>query len=843
RMVQTVDHLPEHIGTVQFFMFLTAVLCTLPATLGMGVMFPLCVRVWSSGTGQTVGRDIGTLYAGNTLGSIVGAWLPGFVLMPTIGMEKTLHLSVALNLLVALALLIASATDEEEEKQAAGAKPDDKRKPTDGSWSLSRVLSVQAGTVYVLAPLIPAIAAALYYGTTRPSWGLNWDLSKMTLGVFRVSLASDVLDPERWGAPDLVYYHDGLSTTVTVERWGRHYALKNNGKVDASNGDDMPTQIMVAGFPISLHPSGGRNADIAVIGFGSGVTLGAALQFPVRKVDVIELEPSIMEASQFFRDVNHLTYGLSGYPYVNTPRLNVIADDGRNFLASTRNTYDIIISEPSNPWITGVSDLFTTDHFNIAKRRLRQGGIFAQWVQLYEMSPENIKTIYRTFASSFRYVVVFAAEDYSSDTVLLGSDSPIELDLARVRRAMQPPAVRQIMEAASVFTPHDVFARVLLTSRQEVMRYSTYVARRERSGPWEEIYTENGSEECEAQDCIRWGATLNTDDNAHIEFAAPRDLIGFQRYEGYLVQIYSPDWPYGRLDGVLRGVGTGDDAAREYAELAMSLIAHGRKLEAARFVERSSREGRARETAVALEVLRLLLTTENEPAARIEPPVPGPHLEAEMANQLLAGFERVQRSVDAGAWAQALSAMEEIPAPLRLNSGAGMRFLYGYLLYKAAAGDTSAIRAAIDQLEELLRVDEAYVRDHPEVYYFLARAHDAEANSDQALRYMRRFVEARLTRVEQTSSSPDVASLPEPSLEEAPITDAAGESDKERHRTRESESMELPDAAPAPEPTAANPPAGADAGAATPPRDDGAASPSRDAGAARPSRPDARATP
>ncbi len=74
----------------------------------------------------------------------------------------------------------------------------------------------------------------------------------MTLGVFRVSLAADACS-DNWGEPDLVYYHDGLSTTVSVERWGRHYALKNNGKVDASNGDDMPTQIMVAAYPLMMH--------------------------------------------------------------------------------------------------------------------------------------------------------------------------------------------------------------------------------------------------------------------------------------------------------------------------------------------------------------------------------------------------------------------------------------------------------------------------------------------------------------------------------------------------------------------------------------------------------------
>ena len=112
-----------------------------------------------------------------------------------------------------------------------------------------------------------------------------------------------------------------------------------------------------------MHPRGPTDLDVAVIGFGSGLTVGTSLSFPVRTVDVIELERSIPEAARFFEDVNHLTYELDHFPFVQMDRLTVINDDGRNYLASTDRMYDIIISEPSNPWITGVSDLFTVDHF------------------------------------------------------------------------------------------------------------------------------------------------------------------------------------------------------------------------------------------------------------------------------------------------------------------------------------------------------------------------------------------------------------------------------------------------------------------------------------------------
>ncbi len=764
------EHLADNVGLVRFFMFLTAGLCTLPATFGMGAMFPLTLRIWSSG-GRSVGADVAVVYTSNTIGSILGAWLPGFVLFALIGAESTLHLGVALNLVLALMMLLATAADVPETSAKAAAAGDagaDDAAPATATGTGAKkgrdLPAWQAGVVYVLAPLIPALLALGWLVTANPSsrWSIRWDQSKMTLGVFRVSLAADVLDPERWGQPDIVYFRDGLSTTVTVERWGRHLAMKNNGKVDASNGDDMPTQIMVGAYPLLMHAKGPRDLDVAVIGFGSGVTVGSALRFPVKSVDVVELERSIPEASKWFADVNHLEYPLSEFPYVQMDRLRVVNDDGRNYLASTARRYDVIMSEPSNPWITGVSDLFTTDHFRIAKRALKPDGIYCQWVQLYELSPENIKTIYRTFASQFRYVVVFAAENLSSDTVVLGSDSPLPLDLTRVRRAYDLPGAAAMLEEARISSPYDIFSRVILASRDEVMRYTRIRQQREGAAWVSDVMTSNGPDEvCAEPDCRLVPAVLNTDDNARIEFAAPDDLIGFQRYEGYLGNIYSEQWPYGHLVDAVRGFGRGDQAARHYAEQAMSLVMSGRKAEAALFIDRSQRAGRVRETAVALETLALLMSDEREPRVQIEPPVPGPQMDRRTAERLTTGFDAVKSSVDRSAWAAALAAMEEIPAPLRLHSGPGMRFLYGYLLYKGAAGVAAQHRAAIDVLEELVREDEDYVAAHPEIYYFLARAHDGELNYAQGLRNMRLFVEARVVPSVAPAAAPTTPASPE----------------------------------------------------------------------------------
>lgn len=728
-MLQTLNgQFADHVGEVRFFMFLIAGLCTLPATIGMGAMFPLTLRIWTSG-GDSVGEDVGDVYAANTVGSILGAWLPGFVLISLVGIEKTILIGMWVYLGAALVLLIVSASESDD--------PDEAPPP---SWYVL--------TVYILAPLIPALCAGLYYVSWRSEGSLRWSRGQITLGVFRVSLADDACS-EDWGEPDIVYYQDGVSTTVSVERWGRHFALKNNGKVDASNGDDMPTQIMVAAYPLLMHEEGPEDLDVAVVGFGSGVSVGTSLRFPVKSVDVIELERSIPDASKFFADVNGLEYNLPEFPFIEMDRLTVINDDGRNYLASTDKQYDVIISEPSNPWITGVSDLFTTDHWRITKQRLRPGGIYCQWVQLYELSPENIKTIYRTFASQFEHVVVFAAEDLSSDTVILGSDSPLPLDLERIQEAYNLPGVATELGRAYVHSPFDIFSRVLMASKEEVLHYAQ-IEYRLRGGEWISFPDSSNPPDrgCTMPNCRREPAILNTDDNAHIEFAAPRDLIGFQRFEGYLANIYASDWPYGQLTENVTGFGEGEEGARNLAEMAMSLMAHGNKPQAATFITRSQDMGGTRETAIAAEILTRFMSPEGEPSLHIEEPVPGPQLAAQQTRELTEGFAAVRQAVDQNNYPAALAAMETIPTPLRLHSGPSLRLLYAYLLYKTAGTYESRYRDCIDAFEDLVRGETEYVTHHPEVFYFLGRAHDAGLNFDKAVRNMRVYVEARLRAIE-----------------------------------------------------------------------------------------------
>ena len=294
------DVLADHVDHVLVLMFAMVSLCVLPSALGMGAMFPLTLRAVTDG-GAHVGREVGQVYTRNTIGSIAGAWLPGFVLMPALGMQRTLHIGIALGAVVALVLCARVPAVELVSRRARQA----------------RALFV-VGAVAVLAVLG---ASTFVPGVQR---ALAWDLTRMTLGVFRIALAKSALDEEAWGEPDIVYYRDGLATTVSVERWGRHMSLKNNGKVEASNGDDMATQINVAALRFVPRSRGAR-PDVA-----SSASVGrngrAALAVPGRRA-MRWSSSGRGRGLELYASVNHLRYPFQDSP-MPTTRLRTATTTG-----------------------------------------------------------------------------------------------------------------------------------------------------------------------------------------------------------------------------------------------------------------------------------------------------------------------------------------------------------------------------------------------------------------------------------------------------------------------------------------------------------------------------------
>jgi spermidine synthase len=298
---------------------------------------------------------------------------------------------------------------------------------------------------------------------------------------FAAQKSVTLADAMRQG-PRLLFFKEGLHAAVSVKRAIEgELMLGINGKTDATAHGDAPTQLMVGHLPLLLHP-GAR--DVLVIGLGSGMTLGAVERYPVRAIDVVEVEPAVVEASRFFQEFTHDALA--------DARVRLTLADGRNYLALTDQSYDVLISEPSNPWISGMANLFTREYFASARRHLRPGGIMCQWVQTYAMAPADVKTIVATFVAVFPDASVWEA-DLGKDYVLIGSAGATPPDRDRVARAL---AESRLQDDAVTMDMRDVGAflsKLVLTA--------------------------------DAVPAFTAGAPLNTDDNARVEYSAPRALL------------------------------------------------------------------------------------------------------------------------------------------------------------------------------------------------------------------------------------------------------------------------------------------------------------------------------
>ncbi len=564
-----------------------SLLVALPATLVLGTIFPLVLACLSAGSEP--GPLVGRAYALNTVGGIVGSFAGGFVLLPMLGVERGLA-----GCGLGLALI--------------------------GVWVMKDRLRPAS---LELSALVVAVAIVLF----RP----QWDIERWTAGMFRFHLAKEAYADGWVPSLDLLYHRDGVATTVTVGR-SRHRTdglgvlLKVNGKVDASDVGDMPTQILSGLLPLLVHPTA---KDALVIGYGSGVTPGALLRAPLERLFVAELESAIYEASnRYFKHVNHEPFA--------DPRARLVVDDGRNFLLTRNIDFDVIVSEPSNPWMSGAASLFTLDFFEIAKRRLREDGVFLQWLQLYELSEESIHTLARTFAAAFPHVLVMTPDGRSNDTFLIGSRRPLVFDRETVAAALSDPRVGPELVRAGVEDPDDLLGLF----HADRPRLSALVG----PGP------------------------LNTDDNAWIEFRAPRDLLDYATRDA---QVRFREDAEGRRRALLKS-----GPFRGYSSDPVALLGRGLRL------ARQGRLADARDHAKAAqkddpEAQRLLLALgaavgpDDEPILNPDDVVRGHRAYAEVAVSMIEGRDR-----------EALTLALADGADERWETSPAHRLMLAYLYYR-----------------------------------------------------------------------------------------------------------------------------------------------------------------
>ena len=381
----------------------------------------------------------------NTAGAVAGALLSGFVLVPQIGLHLTIRLVALVVGATALAILVSAGR------------------------SRGRLIGIGLAVIVLAA------------GFALP----QWDRLLLSSGAYKYAAAMRGPSLETaLAAGELLSYREGATGTVAVRQLAGTVSLAIDGKVDASNAGDMLTQRLLAHVPLLLHPAPKR---VAIIGLGSGVTLGSALTHPIDAATVLEISPEVVDASRFFDVENHRALA--------DPRTRLIVGDGRTHLMLGRESYDVIVSEPSNPWMAGIASLFTREFFEGAKARLAPGGVLCQWAHTYDISSDDLRSIVATFLTAFPDGSMWLVGD--ADVLLVGTTGPIDDRVAGIAAAWQRPGVAADLASVGALDPFAVT--------------SLFVAQGAALKGWAD------------------GAMLQTDDRAGLEFSGPRNIFGLSR--------------------------------------------------------------------------------------------------------------------------------------------------------------------------------------------------------------------------------------------------------------------------------------------------------------------------
>lgn len=337
-----------------------ALLVMFPAAFCAGMTLPLITyALLARGHGE---KSIGAVYAANTLGAIVGVFAAAHLGLPLIGLKDTLLAGAAIDVGVGLVLLWLAAARSREFAAAAAA--------------------------------VAAVFALMFSV-------VELDAYKMISGVFRHGTLFTAQETK------ILYYKDGRTASVSLVDFPDGRSIRTNGKSDGGvnmrGGKlvDETTMTLTGALPLAIHPQARR---VAVIGLGTGVTTHTLLgHFGLETVDTIEIEAAMAEAARGFAPRNTAAFA--------DPRSRIYIDDAKTFFSTHNRRYDIIVSEPSNPWVSGVSSLFSVEFYRLVKRYLARDGILVQWLQLYEFDVSLLASVMRALGEVFPDYVIYAADD------------------------------------------------------------------------------------------------------------------------------------------------------------------------------------------------------------------------------------------------------------------------------------------------------------------------------------------------------------------------------------------------------------------------------------------------
>lgn len=436
------------------------------------------------------------LYSASTLGAVVGALSCGLYLIPAFSECYESGLLATLIVIAGLCLLIAALVASQQ-------------------ISIASQKSKTSGIVFLFSAAVIGLVSTMY-----PPHADTFLLSQ-GLGLFPVEGKGEVSRLRRHieesRAESLVlFYREGLNTTVTVEQMANKnlHILKNDGKVEAAiprnpllpaASSDYPTQMLLGILPYVLNTK--DKLDALVIGCGSGATYGAlAKQMKISNLTVVELEKAVFDASQYF---------LGAEKRAERADIHKVVCDARSHLNYASGNYDLIVSQPAEPWVNGAGDLYTEEFFRLLASKLSRGGIFCQWLQLYSIDEKTLLVLLNTLQHVFPSTYVF--HPHGSGEILIVSYKPSspekrqalepmkqiaeeeKLDLSKVEALMREPVLAKQLQYCHIESVPDLLSMLVLTpiSLDELL--------------WKKLSTERIS--------------INTDDNLRTEYSLPVQLV------------------------------------------------------------------------------------------------------------------------------------------------------------------------------------------------------------------------------------------------------------------------------------------------------------------------------
>lgn len=393
--------------------FLVSFITLIVPSFLFGATFPLVCKIYDW-RAESVGTKIGNIYSVNTVGGIIGSFVGGFVLIPFVGMQNTIVLIGCVNIAMGVLFMLLNPFSKTTTRYA---------------FSLLGVLTA----AFIILGLPENMPFALNKGF-------------LTQG------------------EEVVYYKEGATATVMIaEKKGMGLAASNkrlwvNGnRATAAFYEGLQINRFQGVLPMVLHPD---PKDVLVICFGSGTTFGTLSQFPVKRVDNVEIARSVIKGAAYFKKEN--------MDVLNNPKSRITIDDGRSYLAVTTKKYDVITEEPMHPSLAGVVNLYTKEYYELARSHLKKDGIMSQWIPLYNLSTEDVRLMVRTFQEVFPHTSVWLV---NADIFMIGSPEKMNIDFSEVMERLSMPNIRRLLTDIDLEDPYE-FLTTFVMNEDMVRMYA-----------------------------------------------------------------------------------------------------------------------------------------------------------------------------------------------------------------------------------------------------------------------------------------------------------------------------------------------------------------------------------